>query len=88
METSTMSLQHSRASEGDGPHRPHPHRGEPAAYTVDEFCTAHRIGRSHLYKLWRAGVGPRFFLVGNKRRISNEAASDWRRQGEAAAGAV
>jgi hypothetical protein len=84
-----MSLQHSLAREGSDPHRRHGDRvGEPAAYTVDEFCTAHRIGRSHLYKLWRAGVGPRFFLVGNKRRISNEAASDWRRQGEAAAGAV
>jgi hypothetical protein len=86
-----MSLEHSPAREGVGPHRRHGDRGgepEPAAYTIDEFCSAHRMSRSQLYKLWHAGVGPRFFLVGNKRRISNEAASDWRRQGEAAAGAV
>jgi hypothetical protein len=56
--------------------------GPPAAYTVDEFCTAHRISRGLLYKLWREGKGPRFFLAGTKRRISNEAARDWRGEGE------
>jgi hypothetical protein len=31
-----------------------------AAYTIDEFCHAHRIGRATLYELWKRGVGPRF----------------------------
>jgi len=55
-----------------------------AAYTVNEFCDAHRISRSKLYELWSAGVGPRFIQVGTKKIITNEAAADWRRQGEAA----
>ena len=28
-----------------------------AAYTIAEFCAAHRISRSKLYELWAAGVG-------------------------------
>jgi hypothetical protein len=55
-----------------------------AAYTVNEFCDAHRISRSKLYELWSAGVGPRFIQVGTKKIITNEAAADWRRAGEAA----
>ena len=54
-----------------------------AAYTVNEFCDAHRISRSKLYELWSAGVGPRFIRVGTKKIITNEAAADWRREGEA-----
>jgi hypothetical protein len=56
-----------------------------AAYTIDEFCHAHRIGRATLYELWKRGVGPRFFLVGSHRRISVEAAAAYRAAGEAAA---
>jgi hypothetical protein len=55
-----------------------------AAYTVNEFCDAHRISRSKLYELWSAGIGPRFIQVGTKKIITNEAAADWRRAGEAA----
>jgi predicted DNA-binding transcriptional regulator AlpA len=55
---------------------------ERAAYTVSEFCAAHRISRSTLYELWAAGAGPRFILVGSKRIITVEAAADWRRRGE------
>ena len=55
-----------------------------AAYTVNEFCDAHRISRSKLYELWSAGIGPRFIQVGTKKIITNEAAADWRRQSEAA----
>jgi hypothetical protein len=55
-----------------------------AAYTVNEFCDAHRISRSKLYELWSAGIGPRFIQVGTKKIITNEAAADWRRQGEGA----
>jgi dephospho-CoA kinase len=55
-----------------------------AAFTIAEFCEAHRISRSQLYKLWAAGTGPPFMRVGSKIIITNEAAADWRREGEAA----
>jgi len=71
-----MSLEHSPARQG-GP--------KPAAYTVTEFCIAHRLSRSKLYQLWAAGIGPRWMYVGTKRLISHEAAADWRREREAAA---
>jgi hypothetical protein len=56
---------------------------ERAAYTVSEFCAAHRISRSKLYELWASGTGPRFIFIGSKRIITVEAAADWRRRGEA-----
>jgi hypothetical protein len=55
---------------------------ERAAYTVSEFCAAHRISRSKLYELWASGNGPRFISVGNKRIITLEAAAEWRLRGE------
>jgi len=55
------------------------------AYTVNTFCKAHETSRTELYKLWREGRGPRYFLIGSHRRITEEAASDWRRDMEAAA---
>jgi hypothetical protein len=60
-------------------------REEIAAYTIDEFCRAHRVGRATLYELWKRGIGPRYFLVGSHRRISVEAAADYRAAREAAA---
>jgi hypothetical protein len=54
-----------------------------AAYTVNEFCDAHRISRSKLYQLWAAGLGPRFIRIGSKKIITTEAAANWRRAGEA-----
>jgi hypothetical protein len=60
-------------------------QGHRAAYTVDEFCDAHRLSRAMLYKSWNAGIGPRFLLIGSKRVISFEAAADWRAEREAAA---
>jgi hypothetical protein len=53
-----------------------------AAYTIAEFCDAHRISRSKLYELWTAGVGPRFIRIGTKKIITTEAAANWRREGE------
>jgi hypothetical protein len=55
-----------------------------AAYTVSEFCDAHRISRSKLYQLWSADLGPRFIQIGTKKIITTEAAANWRRAGEAA----
>jgi hypothetical protein len=60
----------------------------PAAYTVDEFCEAHRLSRSKLYQLWDAGIGPRKMNVDKKVRITVEAAADWRREREAASEAA
>jgi hypothetical protein len=59
-----------------------------AAYTIAEFCAAHRISRSKLYELWAAGVGPRFIRIGTKKIITTEAAADWRREGEDSSGRV
>ncbi|MDP1650389.1 MAG: helix-turn-helix domain-containing protein [Rubrivivax sp.] len=51
-----------------------------AAYTIAEFCDAHRISRTHLHNLMKAGHGPRIMKVGRRVLISPEAAADWRRQ--------
>ena len=53
------------------------------SYTVDEFCTAERLSRSMVYKLWSQGQGPRFYMVGSVRRISAEARLEWQRSMEA-----
>jgi hypothetical protein len=64
-----MSLEHSPAR-------------SRAAYTINEFCDAHRISRGKLYQLWATGLSPRFMNVGKKRLITDEAAADWRGEGE------
>ena len=56
------------------------------SYTVDEFAEAERMSRSMVYKLWSQGQGPRFYMVGTVRRISEEARQEWRRQLEAKTG--
>ena len=53
-----------------------------AAYTINEFCDAYRISRGALYNLWKAGIGPRYMLIGKKRIITVEASADWRAEGE------
>jgi hypothetical protein len=55
------------------------------AYSIQEFCAAHRVSRSWLYLQWKAGRGPRFMRAGVKRIITSEAAADWRREGVEAA---
>jgi hypothetical protein len=65
-------------SEDIAPQRPPGRYTARAAYTVDEFCDAHRISRSKLYELWAAGIGPRFIQIGTKKIISIEAAAAWR----------
>ncbi len=54
------------------------------SYTVDEFVEVERLSRSMIYKLWSQGKGPRFYYVGNVRRISHQARLEWQRQMEAA----
>jgi hypothetical protein len=64
--------------------RPMP-RGQPpprAAFTVQEFCEAHRISQAKYYEMKKEGWGPVEMEVGRRRLISYEAASVWRRERE------
>ena len=58
---------------------------ESPSYSVDGFAEAEDISRSMVYKLWKQGKDPRFYLIGNVRRISHEARIDWQREQEVAA---
>ncbi|MGX9429725.1 MULTISPECIES: hypothetical protein [Bradyrhizobium] len=55
------------------------------AYTIPEFCEAHRISQSMYFKLRSAGLGPREMRALRKVTISIEAAEEWRRARETAA---
>jgi hypothetical protein len=60
-------------------------RGPPpprAAFTVPEFCEAHRISQAKYYEMKKEGWGPAEMSVGRRRLISYEAASVWRRERE------
>lgn len=52
------------------------------AYTISEFCEAHRLSESMYFKLRNAGLGPREMRSMRKVTISIEAAIDWRRDRE------
>ena len=61
-------------------------RGPPpprAAFTVSEFCEAHRISQAKYYEMKKEGWGPIEMEVGRRRLISYEAAAEWRREREA-----
>jgi hypothetical protein len=62
-------------------------RGPPprAAFTVPEFCEAHRISVAKYYEIKKEGWGPVEMEVGRRRLISYEAASVWRRERETTA---
>jgi hypothetical protein len=77
-----MSIEHSPARDGRQP------LARRSASTINEFCEDNRISRTALYKLWAEGRGPRYFLNGTHRRITDEAGADWRRDMEAAATAA
>jgi hypothetical protein len=62
-----MSLEHSPARYSDR-----------AAFTIAEFCHAHRISRSTYYNLKKVGKGPREKEVFGRIIITNEAAAEWR----------
>ncbi len=55
------------------------------AYSVDEFCSRHRISTQLFYKLKPQGLMPATFKVGTRVLISREAAATWRRAREIAA---
>jgi len=56
-----------------------------AAFTIAEFCRAHRISQSMYFKMRNLGLGPREMAVGSRRLISQEAATEWRKAREGAA---
>lgn len=49
------------------------------AFTIPEFCKAHRICRATFYNLVRDGQAPQRMKVRGKVLIEAEAASEWRR---------
>ncbi|UGX93375.1 hypothetical protein G6321_00048570 [Bradyrhizobium barranii subsp. barranii] len=57
---------------------------ELQAYTIPEFCIAHRISIDSYYRMQRAGDGPKIKKVGHGTRITVEAAKAWREKGNAA----
>jgi hypothetical protein len=52
------------------------------AFTIKEFCAAHRICEAFYYKLRAADLGPREMRTLRKVTISFEAAAEWRRERE------
>jgi hypothetical protein len=58
-----------------------------AAYSIREFCAAHRLSESMYFKMRAQGLGPREMIVGTRKLISQEAASEWRAAREAASSA-
>jgi hypothetical protein len=48
------------------------------AFTIKEFCKAHRISVSYYYELKKLGRAPREMMLGTRRIISAEAAAAWR----------
>jgi hypothetical protein len=54
-----------------------------AAYSIREFCAAHRLSESMYFKLRNQGLGPDEMSIGSRRIISVEAAERWRRAREA-----
>lgn len=55
------------------------------AFTIKEFCEAHRLSEAMYYKLRNAGLGPREMRAMRKVTVSIEAAEEWRREREKAA---
>jgi hypothetical protein len=60
---------------------------ERAAYTIREFCDAHRISKSTYYNLRKQGLGPDEARVRDRVIITMEAAARWRRARERATAA-
>ena len=61
---------------------------DPDAYTIGEFCRRHMLSRPTYNRLRLQGLGPREIKFAQKVLITKEAASDWRREREAATAAA
>ena len=55
------------------------------AYSIAEFCLAHRLSRAFFYVLQKRGEGPAVMKVGKRRLVSEDAAKNWRERMERAA---
>lgn len=71
-----MSLEHARPSRDDKPRDPEP------SYSISAFCAVEEMSRDKLYRLWRQGIGPAFYMCGNVRRISHRARLEWQKKME------
>jgi len=61
-------------------------RGPPThAFSIQEFCDAHRISRSKYYELKANGLTPDEMDLDGSTKISVEAAARWRAEREAEA---
>ena len=55
------------------------------AFTIREFCEAHKISQAFYYVMKNEGWGPAEMHAGQRVLISSEAAAEWRLAREAAA---
>ena len=53
-------------------------QAQPLAFSIAEFCKAHRISVSIYFELKKQGRAPREIELGTRRIISAEAAAAWR----------
>jgi hypothetical protein len=56
----------------------HPIDVPTKCFTIEEFCMAHRLGRSTYYRLREEGRGPEECRLHGKIVITKEAAARWR----------
>jgi hypothetical protein len=57
-------------------------------FTIEEFCRAHRVGRSTYYRLREGKRGPDECRLGGKVLITKEAAARWRAKRDTEAKAI
>jgi hypothetical protein len=55
------------------------------SFGVNGFCAAEQISRSALYKMWKQGIGPDYYLVGTRKRIPHRARLEFHQKRMAAA---
>jgi hypothetical protein len=60
-----------------------PTTDQALALSIAGFCRAHGISESMYFKVRAQGLGPREMIVGTRKLISQEAASEWRAAREA-----
>ena len=69
------------ASAEQSPERKRRELGSPShAFTIQEFCDAHRLSRSQFYELEKRRLAPVVTDLGGKFVIMSEAAAAWRRR--------
>ena len=87
MTTISPSFSTEAYAAGAKPDRPKVEPPRPANLRVKDALIVLGISRTSLYKAWKEGWGPSYFLVGKSRRIPLQAALAWRgRPAEVAGG--